>query len=159
MIYFTRKTSLHIIGHFVDVTQAEAASAVISKTLDHAEREVQALFNRRNGVAEAAEVGRIYERHGFTNDSGWHQERPLSHAGEELLWEIPEGMDVAEAQNLLVSLGALSVTIDEETNDDVLTAIPHPAAVFLAEMENDFIDIDDEERLLPYCQSEKKLLH
>jgi hypothetical protein len=159
MIYFTRKSSLHIVARFVDVTQAEAARAVISKTLDHAEREVQTLFNRRDGVADAAEIGRIYERHGFANDSGWCQERPLSRAGEELLWEIPEGMDTGEAQDLLVSLGALSVTIGEETEDDILNVVPHPAAVFLTEMEDDFIDIEDEECLLPYCQAEKKLLH
>ena len=158
MFHFTRKPPVHIVARFVDVAQAAAAKDAVTETLAHAEREVQSLYRRQNGIADSLEVGKIYERHGFTNDSGWRQERPLTTTAEELYWQIPDGMDLAEAKHLLVSFGALSVIIGG-VDEEIPIGIPHPAAMYLAEMEDDLFDIDEVDFLFCQPQDQKKILH
>lgn len=160
MYSFSRRPPTRIVARFVDENQATAAKDAVSKTLDHAEKEVQVLLERQNGIADSLDVSRIYARHGFANDSGWCQERPLSTAADELVWEIPEGMDVQEAKNLLVSFGALSVSVGVGRHgDDLLGAIPHPASLVLSDLDNDFDEIEEDDIFFSYAQSEKKILH
>ncbi len=155
MTQYSEKSSVHLVARFMDVTQSESTKDAISQTLAHAEEEVQALFAQQDGLAESLDVGKIYQRHGFTNNSGWQQERPLFTIAEELFWEIPDGMDLTEAKNFLISFGAVSVMVSGA--EEELPVIPHPAAMFLAEMDDDFIDIDAD--LLFSHPQDKKLLH
>jgi hypothetical protein len=98
-----------LISTFSGPVEAVTARDTLRATLDDLAREVRELFRSQNGVVDGEQVARIYARAGLRNDMGWQQERPIRVKGAELVWELPDGAHVDDAENLLVSLGAIAV--------------------------------------------------
>jgi hypothetical protein len=145
------------MAQFSDELLAETVCDAVNAALSDAAREVDALFAAQNGVADIGDVSQIYLRHGFHNDSGWQQYRPLSLDNDCIIWEIPEGMNVQEAEQLLSAFGAISLMVEDETEDDLIRQVPHPAALFLSEFD-DSLDSEEDEHS-PGHTEEKKTLH
>ena len=151
------KPPAKITARFKDNKVAEFVQKAVSDTLSSAEKDVTALFERGGGIAESHEVSAIYRRYGFHNDCGWQQTMPIFVEGSYLFWELPEGMPAEEAEQLLVALGALSVRREDDFEEDLLKNVPHPAALFLSELE-DLQDFDDDEStFVEGC--DKKTIH
>jgi hypothetical protein len=156
----TIKTPLMIEARFNSVSSAEHARETLSAALNSAEKEATAVFETQGGIAESSDIAAVYARYGFINDCGWQQLRPLALEDTALVWEIPEGMVIEEAEQWLSTLGAISIHPKDPTFDeDVLCRIPHPAALFLAEID-EMQDFDDEEQQSLRGEGcEKKTIH
>jgi hypothetical protein len=155
----TMKIPLRIEARFNSVSTAENARKAISDALNAAEKEASLLFERQGGMAESRDIAAIYAGFGFKNDCGWQQARPLFLKDATLLWEIPEGMSEEEAEQWLSAYGALS--IDREVpveDDDLMYLVPHPAALFLAEID-ETQDFEDDDQALRGEGLEKKTIH
>jgi hypothetical protein len=146
------------MARFTNSDRADAAKEAVTRILNDAKKEVDALFALQDGLADMSDVSRIYARYGFVNESGWEQTRPLQCRKDELLWELPEGMRADEAEGLLAAFGAVSVNIEDPFDDELLRQVPHPAALILSETEDDPEDLDDLE-LVGIALYEKKILH
>ena len=157
MTYIFQKSPFRLVAQFPDDLLAETVCDAVNDALTDAAREVDALFERQNGIADIGDVAQIYLRHGFRNDSGWQQYRPLIADNDVLIWEIPEGMNVQEAEQLLSAFGAVSLMVENEAEDDLLSQVPHPAALFLSEFDESF-DNDDDDAPSSLIE-EKKTLH
>jgi hypothetical protein len=151
------RTPFRLAARFKDVFTATCARKTISDSLTAAEKEVSDLFEKKGGIADSSDIYIIYSRYGFRNDCGWRQETPLSQEDSIIYWEIPDGMMVDEAEQLLLAFGALSVHREDIFDDELLRRVPHPAALFLSEIE-DIRDFDEDD--LCFSEScEKKILH
>lgn len=157
MTFFVQRTQFRLTAQYQDITQAQTVRDAINEALYNAAREVDKLFSKQNGTAEIADVSRIYDRYGFRNDSGWQQLVPLETDEKVVTWDIPEGMLIHEAEQLLTVLGAETITLESEKDDELLRQVPHPAALFLSELD-DAIELDEEE-ILGVLVEEKKILH
>jgi hypothetical protein len=144
-------------ARFKNNPAAEFVKKAVTDTLSSAEKEVTALFERGGGVADSHEVSAVYKRYGFYNDCGWQQSRPIFVEGSTLFWEIPDGMLMEEAEQLLVALGALSVRREDYLDEDLLKNVPHPAALFLSELE-ELQDFDDDD-IVGMEGCDKKTIH
>jgi len=98
-----------LVCTFTGPVEAVTARDTLRATLADLAREVRDLFLEQDGVVDGEQVAKIYARAGLRNDMGWQQERPITVKGAELVWELPEGAHVDDAENLLVSLGAIAV--------------------------------------------------
>jgi hypothetical protein len=150
-----------VVARFADARKARTARSTLNTTLDDLEREVSELFESLGGVVEGEQVARIYARAGLHNDVGWRQERPIIVRGEELQWELPEGAEIDDAENLLVSLGALSVVIHRPASfEEAWRVAPHPFPIELPFDEDspDPHDSSDEDGY-PTAQIPKRTLH
>ena len=146
-----------LIARFKNNAEAENALKAVNDTLSAADKEVAAVFERQNGIAYASDVASVYVRHGFRNDCGWQQTTPIFVEESTLRWEIPDGMHLEDAEQLLQALGAISVREEETFDDDLLRRVPHPAALFLSEIE-DMQDFDEDD--VPCLEGfDKKTLH
>ncbi|HUT79016.1 MAG TPA: hypothetical protein VM285_15060, partial [Polyangia bacterium] len=132
---------------FASDDDAMNAAASINATLEEAALEADRLFAGRGGVAESAELDRIYGRFGLRNTSGWRQERPLAAAGHEVLWQLPAGAPVDEAEQLLLSHGAKAVRVIDRFDEGWKVA-PHPLAIPFVDEESgevfyDLVKVED----------------
>lgn len=151
------KTPSRLAARFKNNHTAESVQIAVSSTLSAAQNDVAALFDRGGGIAESYEVSAIYTRYGFHNDCGWQQTTPIFVEGATLFWEIPDGMLIDEAEHLLAAFGALSIRTEDRFDEDLLQNIPHPAALFLSEIEDlQEFDEDDASRLEGW---NKKTIH
>jgi hypothetical protein len=157
MTSYVQRTPFRLIADFQDVSQAETVRDAVNEALYNAAREVDKLYKNQNGVADISDITGIYNRYGFRNDSGWQQLRPLKSDQQTVIWDVPEGMLVHEAEQLLTVLGAVSLSIESDEDDDLLRQAPHPAALFLSELD-DIVDIDEDDFFAVYAE-EKKILH
>lgn len=151
------KTPFRLAARFKDSFTAACARKAISDSLAAAEKEVSDLFKKKDGVADSSDIYAIYARYGFQNDCGWRQQTPLIQEEVMIFWEIPDGMLVEEAEQLLSAFGAFSVRREDVFDNELLRRVPHPAALFLSEIE-DVRDFDEDD--LFFGEScEKKILH
>ena len=151
-----RATS-RLAARFKNNSAADRAHQAVNDTLATAQKEVAALFAQQGGVADASDVAAIYVKYGFRNDCGWQQDTPIWVEEATLYWEIPDGMHLDEAEQLLLAFGAISIKQESAFEDDLMRIVPHPAALFLSELE-DMPDFDDDE---PSCfeSCDKKTIH
>lgn len=154
MTQIFHKSPFRIVAQFPDDVLAETVCEAINEALSNAAREVDALFERQNGVANIAEVSEIYLRYGFHNDSGWQQYRPLTAENDFLFWEVPEGMKLEEAEQLIAAFGAVSLMVENDADDALLREVPHPAALFLSEIDDAF-DTDDDDPIILHSEKKK----
>lgn len=117
-----------IAARFGDDDGAMDAAASINAALEEAALAVDDLFATGGGLAHSDQVDRIYSRHGLRNTGGWCQERPLEAEGREVLWCLPAGALVDDAEQLLLSHGAEAVRVVGHTGDGWKVA-PHPLAI------------------------------
>ncbi len=150
--------SIAIIASFDTSRQAESARQTIENMLAQAGTEVDDLFERQGGVADIADVADIYVRYGFFNDTGWKHETPLIAVGNELVWELPEGLVIEEAQIVLLALGAQTASLQLEEDEELWREALHPSTRFLLEDESILADIEEEEQVAPVFIA-KKILH
>jgi hypothetical protein len=130
-----------MVARFAGPLEAATARSTLEATLDELASEVDELFELSGGVVEVEQVQRIYARSGLRNEVGWHQDRPIRVKGAELIWELPEGADIEDAENLLVSIGALSVVAHRAAGvGEEWRMAPHPFPIELP------VDDDDPER-------------
>jgi hypothetical protein len=118
-----------LVARFAGPIEAATARSTLRATLDDLAREVAELFRESGGVVAVEQVERIYSRSGLRNDVGWQQDRPIKARGAELIWELPDGVDIEDAENLLVSLGALSVVAHRAASFDEewrMAPVPFP---------------------------------
>lgn len=116
-----------LVSAFAGPVEATTARSTLRATLADLAAEVGELFRAQGGIVDGEQVSRIYARVGLRNDMGWQQQRPVTTKGAELIWELPEGAYVEDAENLLVSLGALSVVAHHPAyDDDAWRAAPAP---------------------------------
>ena len=151
------KNPFILAARFQTGASAEAAVDTVSSLLQSAQKETDALFASQNGIAESCQVAEIFARYGFHNDCGWRQETPLYVNDEAVQWRLPDGMNTSEAEQLLTSLGAVTIYQEESFEDEMLRSVPHPSALFLSEIEElpDFEE--DDAQWGDSC--EKKILH
>jgi len=147
-----------ILARFSDAMQAEVAKSTIEEMLASAKGEVTELLERQNGVAEMIDLAEIYSRYGFRNDCGWSYDRAIVANGQDIVWEVPEGMFVEDAQLLLLALGAQFVAVQPDGDQELWAQGPHPAALMLLAEELDLPDLDDDEPSHS-AMPEKKVLH
>ena len=150
--------SAAIIASFDNPLRAESARQTIENMLVQAGREVDDLFERQGGIANITDVADIYIRYGFYNDIGWKHETPLVAVGNELVWELPEGLVIEEAQLVLLALGAQTATLQLEEDEELWREALHPSTRFLSEGEGILADIEEEEQIAPISVV-KKILH
>lgn len=156
MLNKLQENTITIVAQFKDPVRADNARSTIEGMLVSAQVEADALFERQGGVADATDLAEIYARFGFRNDTGWRHERPVVAIGEEIFWELPEGLVLEEAHILLLALGAKAIAV--QTEDEQWRQSLHPLAYVGWDEERDFYDADDEE--LPYIGAPaKKTLH
>ena len=156
MITRVRETTITIVAQFNDSVKADNARSTIEGMLVSAQVEADALFDRQDGVADALDIAEIYARFGFRNDTGWRHDRPVVAIGEEIFWELPEGMVLEEAHLLLLALGAEAIAVQSE--DELWKHTLHPLACLAWDDERDIYDFDDDD--LPYGGApDKKTLH
>ncbi|MCP4676513.1 MAG: hypothetical protein GY854_13565 [Deltaproteobacteria bacterium] len=151
-------SSAALIASFDDPLRAETARETIENMLVQAGKEVDDLFERQGGIADISDVTEIYIRYGFYNDIGWKHETPLVAVGNELLWELPEGLVIEEAQMVLLALGAQTTTLQIEEGRELWREALHPSTRFLLEGESILADIEEEEQIAPFSIA-KKILH
>lgn len=104
-----------MVATFTGPIEAATAGSTLKATLEDLVGQVDELFRAQSGVVDADQIGQIYARVGLRNDVGWQQDRALFVDGAELTWELPEGALADDAENLLVSLGALNVVVHRPT--------------------------------------------
>ncbi|MCP4606967.1 MAG: hypothetical protein GY847_41725 [Proteobacteria bacterium] len=148
-----------IITRFADPVGAETARSTIEEMLNCAEKEVDELFVRQGGIAEVADISNIYARFGFQNDIGWRHETPIISSGDELIWELPEGLILEEAQVLLLALGAQAIAVQVNEEEEQWRQALHPIAMLFLEEDRDFLEHEDEESIRPSSSIIKKILH
>jgi hypothetical protein len=127
--------------------EAMDAVASVNAALEEAAAEVDLLFAKNGGVAESAQVDRIYARFGLRNTSGWRQERPLEADGRRVLWQLPPGASPEDAELVLLSHGASAVEAVEPAGGGWKVA-PHPLAIPFVDEESgevfyDVVNVDD----------------
>ena len=121
---------LLVIAGFDDPAEAAEAKGTLNKLLDQLRRETAELFDSQGGVADGDQLAKIYERHGLRNDCGWEQERPIVVDGDELIWELADGVDLEDVENLLWTLGARDVIVhDRRLADEPWRDAPHPMSM------------------------------
>ena len=147
-----------ILARFSDAMQAEVAKSTIEEMLASADEEVAKLLSAQGGIAEMADVTRIYARYGFKNDAGWKNEDGLNASGQDIIWAMPEGMFANDAEILLMALGAQFVAVEPDIEPAFWPNGPHPEEYLRLTGEIDWIDSDEEELQLP-ALPEKKILH
>jgi len=107
-----------LVSTFNGPVEATTARKTLRATLDDLAGEVRELFSTQGGIVDCEQIAKIYARAGLHNDVGWQQDKPLTVKGAELIWELPEGAHAEDAENLLVSLGAISVVAHLTSADD-----------------------------------------
>lgn len=154
----SREPRTRIIASFDSPREAQTASARVESMLESARQEVTDLFAAQGGVADVADVTRIYARYGFTNESAWEQSEPLRRQGADVVWDAPAGLDLDEVESLLSTLGARSVLMHRLISDEPWQDAPHPMTIVVSEEEWVLLSPDDDEpfRQLPRV---KKVLH
>ena len=156
MINTLRETTITIVAQFNDSVRADNARSTIEGMLVSAQVEADALFDRQGGVADATELAEIYAKFGFRNDTGWRHEKPVVSIGEEVYWELPEGIVLEEAHLLLLALGAKAVAVQAE--DEQWRQSLHPFAYVGVDDDRDLYDFEEDE--IPYSDTPaKKTLH
>jgi len=148
---------------FADDDGAMDAAASINASLEEAAIETDDLFAAGGGVAASAEVDRIYSRFGLRNTSGWRQETPLTAAGREVLWRLPAGAPIEDAEQLLAAHGAAAVRIAPQSDGD-WTAAPHPLAIPFVDQESgevfyDVVDVGETPPRRGPATARKRTLH
>lgn len=156
MINRVRETAITMVAQFDDSVRADNARSTVEGMLVSAQVEADALFDKQGGVADATDLAEIYARFGFRNDTGWRHERPVVAIGEEVFWELPEGMILEEAHLLLLALGAKAIAIQAE--DEIWRHSLHPLAYIGFDDEEDFYDLDEDE-IAHGGSPDKKTLH
>jgi hypothetical protein len=139
-----------LAARFDSEDDAMNAAASINAALEEAALEADRLFAGRGGIADSAEVDRIYSRFGLRNTSGWRQERPLAVAGREVRWHLPAGAPADEAEQLLLSHGARAVRAIDRFDEGWKVA-PHPLAIPFVDEESgevfyDLVKVEDTPR-------------
>ncbi len=135
-----------ISARYNTISTAEKALKALTETLSAAEKEATLLFERQGGMAESRDIAAIYTKFGFLNDCGWQQTRPIVLRDTTLFWELPEGMVEEEAAEWLTAFGPISIDRDALSDEeDLLGLVPHPAALFLSELD-EMQDFDDDEQ-------------
>jgi hypothetical protein len=135
-----------VLARFANPVAAEAGREALEAILESAALEVEELFARRDGEADAAEVAAIYARHGLGDTIGWELEPPVASSGSDLAWTLPPGADADDAEQLIRQLGAQNVAIQEtEGDDEEWRAVPHPMILPLPGEELDPFDSDDDD--------------
>lgn len=158
MIETINDAPVTIIAQFSDAGQAESARVKIEEMLTMAQNEVDALFAKQGGVAEAADVASIYSRYGFHNDIGWQYDVPIITSDDELYWELPEGLVAEEAELLLLALGAQAMTMGSMAGREFWREGFYPMAFMAVDDDDDFFDPAEDE-LSPRAMPDKKILH
>jgi len=151
-----------LVCTFAGPVEAVTARNTLRATLDDLAREVKELFDEHNGVVEGEQVAKIYARAGLRNDMGWQQERPLAARGAELIWDLPEGVHVDDAENLVVSLGAIAVVAHVAVpGAEEWRAAPAPIPLPDGFLEEDFDsdEADDDDDSFPTQTIPKRTLH
>ena len=115
-----------ILARFEDAIQAEVAKSTIDEMLSAADSEVAELLKRQGGVAKIEDVTEIYARYGFHNDCGWKNDCSMDSNGQDLIWEIPDGMLIEDAELLLRALGAQFVAVEPQNDNLFWPYGPHP---------------------------------
>ncbi len=148
-----------IVARFSDAQKAEAAKTTIEGMMSSAEDEVEVMFEKQDGMAESDDIAKIYTKYGFRNHCGWKHERPIITIGEEIIWEMPEGMFGEDATVLLIALGAQVLATESDDEDEQWQQAPYPLPyVPLEEDDPDFSEAEEEESPWP-AFSNKKILH
>ena len=150
--------SVIVVAQFSDISHAQSAAAAIEAMLRTAEEQVEDLFAAQGGVADMADLTAIYARQGFFNDNGWRHETPLVTDGDELIWELPEGFVIEEAEVLLLAFGAESIEVGPDGDDEPWRHSFPPVAMMPVEDEVDSLELDEEDSSVPPAPT-KKLLH
>lgn len=158
MMQYMEKSPYRIVARFIDAEHADIARQEVNAVLRDAQGEIDDMFHRQEGIAQVCDVNTIYARYGFRNESGWQQTRTIRTTDDELIWELPDGMFVEDAQGLLAAYGALTITVDSTADDNLIQSVPHPAALYLSESDEDFEEIEDDD-LTSFIALEKKILH
>jgi hypothetical protein len=150
-----------LVSTFAGPVEAVTARNTLRATLDDLARDVEELFRAQGGVVDGEQVAKIYARVGLRNDMGWRQERPLTVKGAELVWELPEGVHVEDAENLLVSLGAIAVVAHVTVpGDEEWRAAPAPFPIQSEFFDEDFDPSEsDEDDAFPTQTVPKRTLH
>jgi hypothetical protein len=149
-----------LVSTFAGPVEAVTARNTLRATLEDLDREVSELFHAQGGIVDCEQVAKIYARAGLHNDMGWHQERPLTVKGSELFWELPEGACVEDAENLLVSIGAIAVVVhvSDPVGDDWRSA-PAPFPIPDGFLDDDVDPGDSDEDAFPTQTIPKRTLH
>lgn len=147
-----------VVAHFGDVSSAQSAAAAIEAMLRTAEERVEELFLAQGGVADMADLTAIYARQGFFNDIGWRHETPIVTDGDELIWELPEGFVIEEAEVLLLAFGAESIEIGQTADEEPWRHSLPPAAMMPIEDEIESLELEEEDSSVTPAPT-KKLLH
>jgi len=136
-----------ILARFASPIAAEAAREALESIIEAATAEIEALFERRAGVADAKEVAAIYARHGLGEAVGWEVDHPIAHRGADLAWTLAPGADAGDAEQLVRQLGAEHVAVQEIAGaEEEWRAVPHPALLPVPGEEIDPFDGDDDEQ-------------
>jgi hypothetical protein len=153
---------LLVVAGFDSAAEAAAARASLNDLLADLKRETEELYASQGGVADGDQLARIYERHGLRNDCGWEQERPISVSGDELLWELAEGVDLEDVESLLWTLGARDVIVhDRRLTDEPWREAPHPMSMPVPddEEESDQVIAVDDDDCYVTVSIRKRILH
>ena len=135
-----------ILARFANPVAAEGGREALESILGAAALEVEELFARQEGAADAAEVAAIYARHGLGETLGWELEPPIASSGADLAWTLLPGADPDDAEELVRQLGALNVAIQETDGaDEEWRAVPHPMILPLPGEELDPFETDDDD--------------
>ena len=153
---------LLVVAGFDSAAEAAEARASLNKLLAELKRETEELFAAQGGVADGDQLARIYERHGLRNDCGWEQERPIAVSGEELLWELADGVDLEDVESLLWTLGARDVIVhDRRLTDEPRREAPHPMSMPVPDDDEDqdqVVAVDDDDSYVT-VSIRKRILH
>lgn len=135
-----------VLARFGSPVAADAARDALESILESVAAEIEELFERRGGEADAAEVAAIGERHGLGAAIGWDAESPIAVNGPDLAWTLPPDADPEEAEQLIRQLGAVDAVVQEtEGGEEEWRATPHPMILPLPGEEIDPFDADDED--------------
>ncbi|MBN2802596.1 MAG: hypothetical protein JXR91_05855 [Deltaproteobacteria bacterium] len=92
------------VAKFKTAAMAVECQITLSSIFDDIAKSVKDLFIEGNGIASLKQLTQIYAVYGLTNLTGWEQTMDISVSGNDVIWPLPDGMDPAEAEDMIIHL-------------------------------------------------------
>ena len=109
--------SLVAIITFESPAMALECQIMLKNIFKEISQAVERLYAKNDGEASLEDLNAIYHHYGLTNQTGWEQLLHITAEFNEVIWPIPDGMDPAEAEDLVSYLNPLLIEFHDLADD------------------------------------------
>jgi hypothetical protein len=146
-----------LVAQFSTPYDAKLCKDTLSAIFEKINYQTDQIFKAQQGEASLDDISHIYAQYGFINETGWEQNTPIIQEDVSIIWVLPAGAHIEDAEDLLESMKPLKIEIHRrEGIKEEWQMYPYPAVMPIPdEDELPLINSDEPFFLNPF----KRILH